>query len=349
MHSFRSFRALRVDTDKVDIGSLTSNHTIIDSDLVEDEESNFYLYEMSNADTLVSPIRITGVFGILTLTKDHSHDEVLDDSIAETTDLRNDHILPHEQVRSDITTKSTLSPSLASQGAGPIWAIADIDVLDEVNSLRIGPIARTRDKDRFSHRLFALPQPTAQERIRHAVEATELVLADGHHRVRAALNKLESSPPGTSVDLVCFVCQAKDISKVIRPIHRIFRVPSPDSLIQTLIEMVGGKHEQPNSENRYIEICARGTTIYVGVQKTVSATISEVEDILSAHKSSSVEYFASRDDAILETSNESTIAMICPAIPAAEILYSALKHRPLKPKSTLFFPKPLGLMILREA
>ena len=259
------------------------------------------------------------------------------------------HILPHEQTRTDIATQSTLSKSLSRQGSGPIWALADIDILDAVNEVKIGPIARTTDIDGFSHRLFALPQPAAQEIVIRAIEATVLVLADGHHRVRAAMEELENSPKNKTIDLICFVCQTKDMSKVIRPIHRIFTIDSIPAVMTLLKSKFGTSLELEPTDEKYIEIHTQSGINYVKVPKLVSATLFELEEFLDEHSPTTIEYSASREDAVDAAADPKTLSMICPAIPAAEILYSALRHRPLKPKTTLFYPKPLEWMILGES
>ncbi len=348
MHAFRSFRALRLDTEPTDTGVDNDNEVDVSPELIQDEESSFYLYEMSGFPGTHDELRITGVFGILTLTKDNQHEQVVEEAISDESELIHSHIHPHEQIRSDINTHTTISSSLATKGAGPIWAIADIDVIDTINPMRIGPVARTVDADKFSHRLYVLPQSAAKELVQDAVGNAELVLADGHHRVRAALDTLATAPPETSIDLLCFVCQAKDISKVIKPIHRIFSVVSTKSIFSAIRDKFETTAQRNRDEQNQIELVCADDRLFVNPIKLISQTLTAVEDTILQYLPEKVEYSASNQDAIEALQNSNIISMICPPIPASEILYSALKHQPLKPKSTLFYPKPIEWMILAE-
>ena len=347
MHTFRDFRAIRLDTDTASAQDLAQVSGIDPNHIIQDVESSFYLYEMAKWQENARGLRILGVFGILELNKaEHTkhHDELFDDSIATEADV---HILPHEQVRTDISSVSTIAPSLLRDGSGPIWAIADTDVIDELSPLKIGPVARTTDVDSVTHRIYALPQPGAKEILRRAIEGSELVLADGHHRVRAAIETLATQAPGSKVELLCFICQAKDVAGIIRPIHRIFMGNDVENEIDVLDQRFEATAIRP--ETPHIELCSTNRNVYIPVLKTVSATIASVEEAFVAGGKYEIEYSSSSEALRARANENDTVAMIVPAIPVAEIIYAAKKHRPLKPKSTLFYPKPIPSLIIGEA
>ncbi len=349
MHSFRDFRALRVDTDQVTSAELIGNSHFDTSEMVREDQSGYYLYEMAKWRDSGPGLRIVGVFGILELhnspTHGH-HQELLDVSIATSEEDISDHILAHEQVLGDISTASHIAPSLMRDGSGPIWAIADTDVIDMVAPNKIGPIARATDSDHVAHRLYALPQPALIRVIKAAIEECELVLADGHHRVRAAMDYLSAQPPGAKVELLCFICQAKDVSGIIRPIHRVFSGPSSLEILDRLTQELETSTIRP--ETPHVELVSGAPSIFVPVTKTISGTISRIEEFFVANPGIEIEYFSAPEALNDRIAEGAAVGLLCPSIPVAEIIYSAKKRQPLKPKSTLFFPKPIPAMILGE-
>ncbi len=349
MHTFRDFRALRVDTDQVSSAELIQNSTFETGQLVRDAESGYYLYEMAKWRDLGPGLRIMGIFGILELHKSPTygkHSELFDESIATAESDISKHIFPHEQTLGDVSGASSIAPSLTRDGAGPIWAIADTDIVDMVGPNKIGPIARATDADSIAHRLYALPQPGVIEIIREAIQECELVLADGHHRVRAAIDLLADKPAGAKVELLCFICQAKDVSGIVRPIHRAFSGPGVAKLLEGIsgaIETSAAKPETP-----HVELLSSERSLYVPVAKTVSGTIAQLERYFVDEQGVKIEYTTSVAELKERVAAGGAIGMKCPAIPVAEIIYSAKKRRPLMPKSTLFYPKPIPAMILGE-
>ena len=349
MHTFRDFRALRVDTDQVSSAELIQNSAFETGQLVRDQESGYYLYEMAKWRDSGHALRIMGVFGVLELHKSATYDrhsELFDESISTTESDISVHIFPHEQTLGDISGASSIAPSLTRDGAGPIWAIADTDIVDMVGPNKIGPIARATDADGVAHRLYTLPQPGLIEIVKDAIGECELVLADGHHRVRAAIDLLADKPAGAKVELLCFICQAKDISGIVRPIHRAFSGPSVAKLLEGMSRAIETTEAKP--ETPHVELLSSARSIYVPVAKTVSGTISQIEKYFVDAPDVEIEYTTSVDELKERVAAGGTIGVKCPAIPVAEIIYAARKRRPLMPKSTLFYPKPIPAMILGE-
>ncbi|CAG4930818.1 unnamed protein product [Acidithrix sp. C25] len=355
LHNFRDFRAIRANTEELSFARLSSNEAFEPDDLVEDEESSYYLYEISKWSQTCEPLRVMGVVGILRMTnlpdqKGYETEIITDEALYSSTDPFSE-ILTHEQTLDEATANFTIAPSLAKEGVGPIWALIDSEIIQEVAPMKIGPISRTQDDDSYAHRIFVLPQPSAKALIKEAIESSQIILADGHHRIQRAKVELASQPAGSAIEMIAFVCAIDQASHLIRPIHRIFSVSwSNDEIESALLELkehfTGASIDLPGP---YVTLITSNTKMKLPISSSISTALSLVEERLGADESAKIEYSSDKDYAISKATAPGVIAMICPKTPIEEIVDSAINHRPLRAKSTLFYPKPLPALILKEA
>jgi uncharacterized protein (DUF1015 family) len=131
-------------------------------------------------------------------------------------------IRPHERthpgpkedrLRLTRATKANLSPifSLYDDPAGAAWG-ALAPHLDEA------PWAEVTDEDGTVHRLWRVADPQAAETVRNALQGTELLIADGHHRYETA--RVYHQEGGAGHVLMCLVA-LQDPGLTVFPTHRL--------------------------------------------------------------------------------------------------------------------------------
>jgi uncharacterized protein (DUF1015 family) len=179
---------------------------------------HLYVYRMEFTDEWGTPRRMTGVIGALALSPPGEGS-----------------VLPHE--RTMPKAKSDRLDLLRSVRANldPVWGLSLSSGLSDLFEPVIaagGPSASCVDDDGVEHCLFPA-EGDLVERIRAAIAAQPLVIADGHHRYETALAYQEEQraagvdDPGADRIMMLVVELAED-QLVVRPIHRILSGVAPD-------------------------------------------------------------------------------------------------------------------------
>ncbi|GGV48547.1 hypothetical protein GCM10010277_42000 [Streptomyces longisporoflavus] len=184
--------------------------------LAPDPEPGFYVYEQRDADILQR-----GVIGALRLSER-----------AEGVVLPHEGVMPHVvEDRAGLmrATSANLEPLLLtyrSNGA-PEGATAVIE-----RTALTEPLLSTTTEDGFSHRLWAVTDPSDLAEIRSDLAHHQALIADGHHRWATYLRLRSEHPSSSPWDhgLVLLVDTARYPLRV-RAIHRyLHRLPVPDAL-----------------------------------------------------------------------------------------------------------------------
>jgi uncharacterized protein (DUF1015 family) len=172
---------------------------------------HLYVYRMAFTDEAGTARRTTGVVGALELSPPGAG-----------------AVLPHE--RTMPKAKSDRLDLLRSVRANldPVWGLSLSsglsDLLEPVMAAG-DPAASCADGDGVEHCLFPV-EGAVVERIRAAIAAEPLVIADGHHRYETALTYQEHQraagvdDPGADRIMMLVVELAED-QLVVRPIHRL--------------------------------------------------------------------------------------------------------------------------------
>ncbi|MDA8262866.1 MAG: hypothetical protein M0Z47_08545 [Actinomycetota bacterium] len=318
MHTFRDFRALRVDTEVVGTVERLRAGNFPQRDLVEDEESGFYLYEMARWSDDGRPLRVVGVIGLLSLQAGWP-------SLAE--DAR--------RVRGGI---SRTPPNHGTEGDELLWAVADTDIVDQVNPYRIGPIARIADSGGVAHRIYALVQPVAVELVRKAVEASALAL----------LGTGQAQPSrSTTPESLCFFCQAKDLAHLAGPFRILYRGPSVARAIGNLPATRAALAEPP--EATHLVISGGNRRFFVPAGRSVLKALTEVESHFGSLPDVEVEFTTASGLIGSEVASQDLVTVACPTVPVEEITAAALAGDTIHPASVGLSPRPLPGLILGEA
>jgi uncharacterized protein (DUF1015 family) len=173
----------------------------------------------------------TGVIGALTLCDPGTGD-----------------ILPHEETTTkDKADRLTLIRA-AKINTSPIWGLSMTSGLGALLSRLISASpaeASGTDADGVVHELWTVSQPDEIAAIAALIDATPVVLADGHHRFETALayqaeqpeTTTESAKPTGPDAIMTMIVELAPTELEVRPIHRLVDLPqdsSPESLLHSL-------------------------------------------------------------------------------------------------------------------
>lgn len=326
-------------------------------ELIRDEELGYYLYRMSFEDRKGCPRRLEGVFGMLEIVG-QTTDALEFDATDEST-YSPDHILVHEQTigpKSPVMT-ADLDTIIARPGTGPIWAISAQNKL-KAREIPRGPIlASVVDGSGVTHQVWHVVENEQLNRIRSAVETSQLIIADGHHRIARAMRLLSTSPPESTVRLLCFVTDLDPLQAEIRPIHRCFKTRLNE---EDVLKRLGGRftiepYEHPNLSNGHVAdallLVLRHRVFKVRPlhedPKLNDAVLSqEIAKLLEAKSTQYITDTQKLRDKVF--SDPTKVGLVTRPLTINQIRIAAFGRNPLPPKSTMFYPKPLPGLIFGD-
>ena len=215
---------------------------------------------MALTDTAGRPRRCTGVLGALTLAAPGEG-----------------HILPHEH-----TTPKAKSDRLdliraTGTNLSPIWGLSPTVGLTEAIG-EPGPDAqRWTDDDGIDHTLWSISDRDHHHAISDAVDATPVVIADGHHRYETSLQyrdeRRAASPDGSAGDAeaaMVFMVELVADELTVLPIHRLLTVPEDLDLVDELASSFEVGVEVTDSPALLDEMVAGGHLVLVGAGSMVT-------------------------------------------------------------------------------
>jgi uncharacterized protein (DUF1015 family) len=179
--------------------------------ILTSDSPHLYVYRMAFTDEADTPRRMTGVVGALALSPPGAG-----------------AVLPHERTMPKAKSDRLDLLRAVRANLDPVWGLSLASGLSDLFEPVIaagGPVASCVDEDGAEHCLFPV-EGDLVERIRAAIAAEPLVIADGHHRYETALTYQEQqraagvSDPGADRIMMLVVELAED-QLVVRPIHRI--------------------------------------------------------------------------------------------------------------------------------
>lgn len=358
VHSFIPLAPYRYDAARVSLDKLTSPPATPELDeIVREDQLAYYLYQMSFKDSLGNTKLVKGVYGMLELSADELAQSSLDLQ-ANSTPIR-DHILVHEHtIASGAHLSSEDATSVIGKpGTGPIWGILIRNSLD-LESVKAGPIlSRVKDNSSVNHELFRIAEINDISTIRNLVESSQLIIADGHHRIARAIRRLSTAKSGTKVRLLCFVTNLEALEAEIRPIHRCFKTQlTIDQILERLaksfiVELQDGSPTESQNAEDSLLLLSGELSFSVKPRRRLPLTNDALESqtISKILEAKSTQYLTDVKKVRERTrSDSSKIGLINRPITINQIRRAALSRTPLPAKSTMFFPKPLAGLILGD-
>jgi uncharacterized protein (DUF1015 family) len=207
-----------VDGDRYARAAATYRTWCDDEVLTRDPTPRFYGYRMDYTDDHGRPRHTTGVVGALAL-----------------PEPGDGNVLPHERTLSKAKSDRLALLRATRLNLDPIWCLSLTDGLTSMIDMTT-ELGVCTDEDGTLHTLFAIDDPAAQRAIGDAVDASPVVLADGHHRFETALSyrderrrlasRAGGRPDPGAEAIMTFVVELADDQLSIEPIHRLVHLPS---------------------------------------------------------------------------------------------------------------------------
>ncbi len=358
LHRFRPLASYRYDTTLVGPDKLTSPPALpVLGELVHDKNIGFYLYQMVFQDLSGNSRQFEGVFGILELS--HSEDHSSDFDPYNSSPSPGDHLLAHEHTIASGTdmTSDDFNSTISRPGTGPVWGIS-VQNLIKVATIQRGPsLASVTDKSGTTHKLWQITTKEEILRIESAVGHSQLIIADGHHRIARAIKRLAISNTENTVRLPCFVTDFDSLQAEIRPIHRCFKTQLDNDEVMTKLEQnfIVKRYEDTSdasfgdahalvvlfSENAFT------VSPFGGDKQTNDAVLSQsIARLVGAR---STQYITDIEKLRERVNSDPTkIGLVNRPLTLDQIRLAALSKNPLPPKSTMFYPKPLPGLVFGD-
>lgn len=305
----------------------TLRRWIAEATLVTEPQPSFYLYVMDHERGTT-----VGIVGALQLA---------------------DGIFPHErtmpapkQDRLELmrSTRANLEP-LWFFASSPLSGFADL----AERTLQTDPIASVTDPSRVAHRLWRLAPPSAEDLVR-SISTTNLVIADGHHRYETALtyqrHRASLDGEGAWDATLALIVDPIVYPPALLPIHRIV-----DGLS---VEDIGAVMEPFRDDVVALEkeVLSRGCG-HVGFASAkgnfIAKSTTEVDtDWLAELVGSRSVSYEHKIQEVARLVGGGAFGFVLAPVTMQVVAERALSGSRMPPKTTLFWPKPVSGLIVRD-
>ena len=268
-------------------------------------------------------------------------------------------------------TKATASTCCRACRANlsPIWGLSLTPGLAEAYEPTGPPPAEATDDDGVIHSLWVLDSPAVAESIMRAVEASPVVIADGHHRYETALayqaerRAARGGPPGDYDYVMAFVVELSEEQLSVGPIHRTLRgVPEGTDVVDAFARWFDTVHVGP-AEEQLVDavaaskalalITAQGVWLLTPREQTYAAAGSDLDSslvalVVESLAGAEVSYDHDWHSALgTVVAGGADAAVLLRPVTVGQISEWAHARRRMPPKSTFFRPKPRTGMVFR--
>ena len=276
-----------------------------------------------------------------------------------------DRIAPHEQTMAGPKADRLELMRTTAANLEPLWFVA-ARPLGRVGALaeRLEPqppVADVTDRQGTRHRVWTIPDADAGALVASAT-GVPFVIADGHHRYETALvyreERREAEGPGPWDFTLGFVVDPVEHPPVLDPIHRLVDPPDAGPLLSSLLDR-GGLQPFAGDAEALVGSVARQGPGTIGVvsgvpheEGTWTMASHEEPDTVTlagilASSGTPVRYEHDRE-LFLDAVAAGALGFVLAPTPLELVLEHALAGRRMPPKTTLFRPKPLTGLLLRD-
>jgi uncharacterized protein (DUF1015 family) len=321
---------------------------IADGLVRRDAAPAFYAYRMTVGDTVAT----AGVIGAL------------------RCDPSGNEILPHEQTIPKDTSDRLDLLRACRANLSPIWGLSLTEGLSKTYETVGPPDAQAVDDDGVVHALWVLDDPSVIEAISLGVDASPVVIADGHHRYHTALayeeerRQAHDGVPGDYDLVMALVVELAEDQLSVGPIHRTLSgVPSGVDLAEAFGRWFDTVHVGPADEQMVDAVAGsqalalitpndmwlltpRPETYEAAGSDLDSSLIALVVDGIAGAVTTHHHDWHSAVAAV--AAGEADAAVLLRPVTVAQIAQWAHERRRMPPKSTYFHPKPRTGMVFRS-
>ena len=182
--------------------------------LVEDPAPAYYLYDIHELRGGV-PYVLRGVIAAV--------------------DVAEGNLIPHEAVDPQRVAARVRRMAAVPADLAPVFAVhtaAPSDMRAVIDGAPPGPpVIAFTDEAGVDHRIWALRDPGAVESVRRGLAGVRAVIADGHHRYAAAVQRRSGDPAAGRA--LTYLVDASAYGPQLQAVHRIVR-PAPRDLLERL-------------------------------------------------------------------------------------------------------------------
>jgi uncharacterized protein (DUF1015 family) len=312
--------------------------------LVRDPEPALYPYRMTAPDGTAT----TGVVGALEIAPD---------------------VLPHEETMPKPKSDRLDLLRATRTNLSPIWGLSLTPGLTETFAPEGPPAEDAVDNDGVRHQLWVLDDPGAVSKVRDAVGASPVVIADGHHRYetartyRAEVRAANGDRPGDHDFVMALMVELAESQLHVRAIHRMVEgLPAGTEPVGLLGSYFDVERAGDAREDVVGPLEGAGTLVVLTPEAAWTLAVRRgafdeagtdleaglVDLALRAVPDASVTYSASWQEALGEVrSRRAQMAILLRPVTVPQISAWAAARRRMPPKTTYFNPKPRTGMVFR--
>jgi uncharacterized protein (DUF1015 family) len=315
---------------------LTFRNWLSEEVLIEDEEPSAYLYRFETREGRASA-------GFVLTVK--------------LEELGAGGILPHEKTMPAPKVDRLELMRATDANLEALWFVASEDsgmtenVLSKVEGTR--PMAEVRDPDEVKHTLWRLEEDSI-EHVTRSLGKSTLVIADGHHRYETAITYRKEMSPGSGAGpwdyTLAFIQEPGSLGPSLNPIHRIVRGVE----VNTLKGQVELTPFEGNLRRLAEEVADRGPGT-IGLWNADQPSLLQIEAELDTEwlqslvEEAGAQVFYEHDlSGVEKAMGADTFAFILAPIPVGLVAEKAVRGERMPPKTTLFWPKPLSGLLMRD-
>lgn len=317
--------------------------------LKQDPKPSFYAYRMTPTGDHKPTIGVIGALGL---------------------EPPGDSVLPHERtIPKDETDRLELLRA-TSANLSPIWGLSLTDGVAKLFSPEGAATSAATDDAGVLHELWVIDDDASVEAISLAVSASQVVLADGHHRYRTALKYRDEQRDahdgvGGPYDLVmALVVELEEGGLEVGPIHRALSgTPGLEVVLETVrkwFDVVdAGKPDDAvlsavTSSNALAMVSDSGIWLLTPRPEAYEAANSDLDSSLVAlvtdalPGTTSMHFHTPAEAVGAVRRNDADVALLVRPVTVEQIRQWARDRRLMPPKSTFFYPKPRTGMVYRS-
>ncbi len=136
-------------------------------------------------------------------------------------------VLPHEQTTPKAKSDRLQLLRATRANLSAVWGLSTAEGLSALCELPGPPLAAWTDPEGVHHRLWRIDQPGLLEALSEAVGSAPVVIADGHHRFATSLQyrdelRADGAGPGPQDLCLTYVVELVEDQLSVQPIHRLF-------------------------------------------------------------------------------------------------------------------------------
>lgn len=313
--------------------------------LVEDASPALYPYRMTTPDGAVT----TGVLGALEI---------------------GEGVLPHEETMPKPKSDRLDLLRATRANLSPIWGLSLTPGLTETFAPEGPPAEDALDDDGVRHELWVLDDPVTIAKVRDAVAASPVVIADGHHRYetartyRAEIRRSNGDRPGDHDLVMAFMVELAESQLHVRAIHRMVAgLPpqtGPAELLGRFFDVAhAGAADEPSvgaleGAGSLAAVTPKGAwrlTVRPGAFDEAGTDLEAglVDLALRAAPDASVTYSAHWRETLADIeAGRAEMAILLRPVTVPQISAWAAARRRMPPKTTYFSPKLRTGMVFRS-